>query len=145
GPTGMGMGTDPVTGRPNPGTPGGGPPISADDAAGPLPLRRLTISEFNNTVRDLIGADVPLIDQATGVSSDLEAFEHGYLKGSTVGSATDARTFSKLADAIAEKALTRLNTLLPQGCATPAAAAEESCAKKFIEEFGLRAFRRPLI
>jgi hypothetical protein len=137
-----GMGTDPVTGRPNP-APTPTTPPSVDDAAGPLPLRRLTISEFNNTVRDLVGADVPVIDQATGISSDVEAFEHGFLRGSSVGSANDARTLAQLADAIAEKALTRLDALMPQGCAAPAAAAEESCAKKFIDEFGLRAFRRP--
>ena len=118
--------------------------MSADDAAGPLPLRRLTINEYNNTIRDLIGTDAPAIDAPTGVSSDVEAFEHGFLKGSTVGSANDARLFSTLADAVAASAMARLGTLLPQGCATPAGTAEEACAKKFIEEFGLRAFRRPL-
>jgi hypothetical protein len=137
------------SGRPiPPGTPGNPPqpstPVTADDAAGPLPLRRLTINEYNNTVRDLLGADVPQIGANTGISSDVEAFEHGFLKGSGIGSANDARIFSTLSDSIATAASARLGTLLPQGCATPAATAEEGCAKKFIEEFGLRAFRRPL-
>jgi hypothetical protein len=145
-----GTGSDPGAGaRPNPtpgapGNPGPSTPVSSDDAAGPLPLRRLTINEYNNTIRDLIGADAPVIDASTGVSGDVEAFEHGFLKGSTVGSANDARLFSTLADAVAASAMARLGTLLPQGCATPNGTAEEGCAKKFIEEFGLRAFRRPL-
>jgi hypothetical protein len=138
-------GTGP-NGRPMPTIPGNTPPstpATADDSAGPLPLRRLTIAEFNNTVRDLVGQDAPAIDPSSGVSSDVYAFEHGFLKGATVGSANDARLFSKLSDDIATAAMGRLATLLPQGCATPAPAAEEGCAKKFIEEFGLRAFRRP--
>ena len=84
-------------GRPNPGPPGNPTPTTpatAEDTAGPLPLRRLTINEYNNTVRDLIGADMPGIDAQLGISADVEAFEHGFLKGSTVGSANDARLFS---------------------------------------------------
>jgi hypothetical protein len=114
------------------------------DGAGTLPLRRLTINEFNNTVRDLIGGAVPTINASSGFSGDQEVSTAGFLGGATVGSANDARQFMKLSDDIAAAALPRLSALMPQGCAAPAAAQEEGCAKKFIDEFGLRAFRRPL-
>jgi hypothetical protein len=120
------------------------PPVTAKDSAGLLPVRRLTLNEYNNTVRDLLGTDVQSIGASTALSADVEAFNHGFLKGATVGSANDARQFSKMADDIAAAAVPRLATLAPQGCAAPAAGAEEGCAKKFISEFGLRAFRRPL-
>ncbi len=133
---------DPMTGAPVAPPPA---PVTPDDAAGPLPLRRMTFNEYNNTVRDLIGMDAPAVGQAGGFSSDVEAFEHGFLNGATVGSSNDARLFSTLSDGIATVAMGRLATLMPQGCAAPAAGGEEACAKRFIEEFGLRAFRRPLL
>ena len=129
--------------RPPPTPPPPSTPVTADDNAGRLPLRRLTINEYNNTVRDLVGMDAPVITASTGVSQDIEAFEHGFLNGATVGSANDARLYSQIADSIATAAMTRLGSLMPQGCAAPAAGAEEGCAKKFIDDFGLRAFRRP--
>jgi hypothetical protein len=143
GPDGKPIAPGPNRPTPKPTDPPPGPPVTADDTAGPLPLRRLTINEFNNTVRDLLGQDVPVITDETGVSSDLEAFDHGFLRGSAVGSANDARLFSQLADGIAATAMGKMATLMPQGCAAPAGGAEEGCAKKFIDEFGLRAFRRP--
>jgi hypothetical protein len=115
-------------------------PSGKVDSAGPSPLRRLTINEFNNTVRDLLGADVPTINVETGISGDQEVSTAGYLGGSVVGSADDARKFMKLSDEIATAVLPRLASLLPQGCGV-----DQECAKKFIDEFGLRAFRRPLV
>ena len=47
---------------------------------------------------------------------------------------------TKLADA----AMADLGKLLPAGCAAPAADAEQGCITKWLQEFGLRAFRRPL-
>ena len=145
-----GGGTKPPSqsGPPKPGmsTPPGAPqaPVTAKDSAGPLPLRRLTLNEYNNTIRDLLLTDVTSIGASNGFSADVEAFSNGFLKGATVGSANDARQFLTLSDTIATAAAARLDALMPQGCAAPAAATEESCAKKFIDEFGLRAFRRPL-
>jgi hypothetical protein len=90
-------------------------PSGKVDSAGPSPLRRLTINEFNNTVRDLLGADVPTINVETGISGDQEVSTAGYLGGSVVGRADDARKFMKLSDEIATPVLARLASLLPQG------------------------------
>ena len=119
-------------------------PSGKINSAGPLPLRRLTINEYNNTLRDLLGADVPTIKVEGGFSGDQEVSSAGFLGGAVVGGADDARKFSKLADEIAAAVMPRLGQLMPQGCGSPTGAAEQDCAKKFIEEFGLRAFRRPL-
>jgi hypothetical protein len=127
----------------NPGT-GGTPPLPGLNQAGPAPLRRLTIAEFNNTVRDLLGADVPVITGEEGFASDTEAWTRGFMKGSTVGSSNDARLYLELADKISTAGMAHIATLAPQGCGAPAAAAEMDCAKQFIEKFGLRAYRRPL-
>jgi len=131
------------------GTVGGGsggvtPPVPGDDVAGPAPLRRLTIAEFNNTVRDLLGAETPVITSSDGFASDLEAYTRGFLQGATVGSANDARLYMTLSDKIATAVMPRLASLMPSGCAAPAASGEMACAKQFIEQFGLRAYRRPL-
>src|SRR5262245_57416433 len=69
------------------------PPLPGVDVAGPAPLRRLTTTEYNNTLRDLFGADVPVITKADGFSADVEAYQGGFLKGATVGSANDARLY----------------------------------------------------
>jgi hypothetical protein len=156
---GAGSSNDPAPGgpgRPGPSNPGGSggsggtstpppdkptmTPSGKVDSAGPSPLRRLTINEFNNTVRDLLGADVPTINVETGISGDQEVSSAGYLGGSVVGSADDARKFMKVSDEIATAVLPRLASLLPQNCGV-----DQECAKKFIDEFGLRAFRRPLV
>lgn len=119
-------------------------PLPGIDVAGPAPLRRLTIAEYNNTVRDLLGTDMPVIGPSDGFAADLQAWDKGFLRGATVGSSNDARLYLDFSDKISTAAMSHLATLLPQGCGTPAAAAEDGCAKKFIEQFGLRAYRRPL-
>ena len=130
----------------SPGNGGGGPSsgTNAQDSVGPKPVRRLTNTEYNNTIRDLLGIDAPVITADLGLASDLEAWERGFLEGATVGSANDARIFVELSEKIAAQVMPRIGELLPQGCASPAAGAEEGCAQQFIEQFGLRAFRRPL-
>jgi len=133
---GEGYGGDPGT--------GGTPPLPGSNQAGPAPLRRLTIAEFNNTVRDLLGADVPVITGEEGFSADTEAWTRGFMKGSTVGSSNDARLYLELADKISTAGMAHIATLAPQGCGAPAAAGETECAKQFISQFGLRAYRRPL-
>ena len=59
-------------------------------------------------------------------------------------SATTPAVPRPVGDAVATPPPPRLAMLLPQGCAAPAANAEEDCAQDIHQEFGLRAFRRPL-
>jgi hypothetical protein len=104
--------------------------------AAPVPLRRLTNEEYNNTVRDLLGdtsrpADAFPPDEAVG------GFENN-----TVSPVTQAlvERYMDAAEAIAARAVGRLDKLAP----CPAAETPAACARKLIDTFGRLAYRRPL-
>jgi Protein of unknown function (DUF1592)/Protein of unknown function (DUF1588)/Protein of unknown function (DUF1595)/Protein of unknown function (DUF1587)/Protein of unknown function (DUF1585) len=141
GPTGGGAGTTGSAGT------GGGsssmppaivgvtdPGIPADpQAAGPMPLRRLTHREYNNTVRDLLGVTT---NPADAFPLDLDA---GFLfHRAGLVSTLDASTLRDAAEALA-KGLD-IAKLLP--CSP--ASGEDACAQSFIQSFGAQAYRRPV-
>jgi Protein of unknown function (DUF1592)/Protein of unknown function (DUF1588)/Protein of unknown function (DUF1595)/Protein of unknown function (DUF1585)/Protein of unknown function (DUF1587) len=125
-----------------PSEPGFGPGAVVE-SAGPQQLRRLTIAEYNNTVRDLLGDGTAPAREGT-LSVDLPTAV-GFVSGARITTSVDASQFLDLSQKLSEGAAQRLAMLLPQGCAAPAANAEEGCARQFIKQFGLRAFRRPLV
>ncbi len=112
-------------------------PAECDVALTPgTPLRLLTRSEYNLTVRDLLGAtgnpsrDFPKEPLAVGLDND-----------ATLNRATPAHVERWLdaAEALAADAVThRRDALLP------CTGEHYSCAQQFIARTGLRAFRRPL-
>jgi Protein of unknown function (DUF1592)/Protein of unknown function (DUF1588)/Protein of unknown function (DUF1595)/Protein of unknown function (DUF1587) len=131
------IGTPPAT---TPGAPGAPGSPAAAAASGTLPaplLRRLTLSQYQNSVRDLLGVspDVSLLSsipplngmRAIGASSvalpprDVETFE-------TLAGTASAQVFG---DANLRQKLT--------GCD----ARQASCAEGFVASFGRRVFRRP--
>ena len=103
----------------------------------PPALRRLTHSQYNHTVRDLLGdftrpADqFPQEDYLNGFTNQIEGQSTSPLQ---------AESYAVAAERLASNAFLRgdVNNLLP--CQP----AEPGCADKFIRKFGLRAFRRPL-
>jgi len=99
----------------------------------------MTILEFKNTVRDLIGVDAASVP-TDGLPQDLESANSGFSTGANFSNGDDARAFMKIAESIGTMAASKLSTLLP----CTAASGEDACAKQFITQFGLRAFRRPL-
>jgi hypothetical protein len=99
-----------------------------------MPLRRLTRREFNNTVRDLLG-DASNPADAFPVDRDSEFL----FRRSGVVSAQDIATLTDAASATAAKVESKAAMLAP--CA---GGAEDGCARKFVTDFGLRAYRRPL-
>ena len=119
------------------GTGGAGDP----NAAGVLPLRRLTSREYLNTARDLLGdstlgaADVP------GESDDLSNNAFPFRQPNVIGT-LDAGNLQAAAEALATNIATKLSTVLP--CTPANAAAEAACATEFITTFGAKAYRRPL-
>jgi hypothetical protein len=146
------------TGRRNPGeTPGTGsgpgPATPANPAAGalddtqtipgPAPLRRLTLMEYQNTLRDLLGIEAAAVKTA-GFASDQDSKLSGYVRGPALTTGTDARALMASADSLAQLALGKLSSLLPCSPVPSAGAEQDACAERFITQFGLRAFRRPL-
>jgi hypothetical protein len=147
GPSGVGPTTGPE-GRPNPAQPGGPTPPSATppgtpaDSAGPYALRRLTLLEYQNTVRDLLGVTLTDTDRR-GFSAD-QVLQGGYGSGAAIVTSVDSRQFLDTSAKVAGAAVGDLGKLLPAGCAAPAADAEVGCIETFVQAFGLRAFRRPV-
>ena len=103
-------------------------------------LRRLTHSQYNNTVRDLIGdhsrpADrFPQEDFVNGFKNQLRTQGMPPLL---------AEMYSSTAERLALNAFRAgdVNGLIP---CKPASARDEKCRDRFVRSFGLRAFRRPL-
>lgn len=112
-------------------------PVGSGDplAAGPRPLLRLSRREYDNTVRDLLGdnsrpaAQFPL-DKEEGFT---------YRRAGLVG-VQDATLLRNAAETLALAAVPKLAQMYP----CEAGGTESACARKFIEGFGLRAYRRPL-
>ena len=133
-PIGAGTGAAGTTGA-GTGTAGSG---SGDpNAAGVMPMLRLTNREYNNTVRDLLG---DTSQPANQFASDRDpTFEFRRAGTVAVQDATLVRTAAEsLAAAAAAKLVSGM--LLPCDPAT----GEDACAQKFITAFGQRAFRRPV-
>jgi hypothetical protein len=147
-PTGTPMGgpgsPGPRPGPAGPGTPST-PPVTPGGAgacttreAFASPLRRLTRVEYNNTVRDLLGdrtapADRFPPDEVSG----------GFSNNAAVLGVSPllAEKYQEAAEALAAAAVKDLPALV--GCDF-AGAAEEGCARQFVQRFGRRAYRRPL-
>lgn len=106
------------------------PTICVPGVPGTSQIPRLTQSQYDNTVRDLLGVDSQassmLAPDTTG-SVDQRAWDGYQLAAESLA-----------AEVAADSSL--LNQLLP--CTLQEGGAD--CARQFIEEFGLRAFRRPL-
>ncbi len=102
------------------------------------PIRRLTRFEYNNTVRDLLGdttnpADVlPPEEEVAGFNNQAAALTTSDLL---------IEQYMKVAEDVSARAAQNLPELLP---CDPRLDGEDACASRFIEEFGRRAFRRPL-
>ena len=106
---------------------------------GSSPVRRLTNSEYENTVRDLLGGNVPQLPEQPSDAVLEGSFEND---AQSLGP-SDVRIarYETAAMSLGEHAVndaTARNRVLP--CAT----ADSDCGRQFVESFGKRAFRRPL-
>ncbi len=128
--------------------PGGGIDVGSGPLAGGTPsagyvvpatsLRRLTRREYDNTVRDLLGDTTApanaFADDPVGVT--------GYETPGSLG-ALEVEAFMQAAEALANGKPSQLVTLV--GCTPASGAEEEPCAVQFIQSFGEKAYRRPLL
>jgi hypothetical protein len=124
------------------GTGGATPPRPGDQPAS-APLLRLTVREYRNTIRDLLGEGSAVV--AGDFFVDYQG-SSGFHVGAAVVSAGDANQFLRASERLARTAIGNLPAFLPARCTpVPASAADQDgCAVRFIRDFGLRAFRRPL-
>jgi hypothetical protein len=107
---------------------------------GPSPIRRMTHAEYENTVRDLLG-------DATHPAADFGAEEEalGFNNNAIALTTSSALVEKQLAAAegIAARVTDRLASLAWYTCAQ-AIEGDDGCARRFIDAFGPRAWRRPL-
>src|SRR5690349_10701517 len=116
---------------------GGAATTPAGLSAGAQPLRRMTVVEYENTVRDLLGPAAPF---ASGLPTDSRG-DSGFPLAGSVGE-VDADKLGSAADRLAADAVSKgLPTLM--GC-NPDGGNETSCLHQFVQAFGRRAFRRAL-
>lgn len=104
----------------------------------PTPLRRLTRFEYDNSVRDLLGTTQTPSKDFPPDEVDPDGFGNNALILTVSGLHAEKYTYA--AEALAQEAVTKLESLLPCDPAT----GEESCAEAFAKSFGRRAFRRAL-
>src|SRR5262249_37600534 len=112
-------------------------------AAGPKPnqlVRRLTHSQYNNSVRDLLG-DYSRPAQRFAAEDYVDGFKN-QLRNQGM-SPLLVESYSAAAEKIALNAFRAgdVNGLIP---CKPASATDAKCRDQFVRLFGLRAFRRPL-
>jgi len=123
------------------GTPSLPPPTGTSaptaEAAGLMVLRRLTTREYNNTVADLLGDTT---HPAAVFPADSPS-NSGFIAPYEVGE-LHVQRYEEAAGNLADSALAANTLAVP--CANPTAATEASCARQFIQQFGRKAFRRPV-
>ena len=129
-------------------TPTGGDPSTGeplDECAqevldpGPGPLRRMTHTQYNNTVRDLFpGAAIPL--QTILVDPKVNGFENN--SDVQAPSALLIEQYQKAALAVTAAARAEPAGFLP--CTADGGADPVDCGHAFLRDFAARAFRRPL-
>jgi hypothetical protein len=139
-PPGTGGQTGPV--RP-PGPANEGPLPDLASVPGETRLRRLTLFEYNNTVRDLLG-DVSAPAQPEAGFNDDYATGTSFPRGAPLGRAAGLLPFMNAAEDLAAAAAQRLPSLLPCTPLPTEMAEQEACVARFILQFGRRAYRRPL-
>ncbi len=118
----------------------GAPVVPSPDAkvaegTGTMPLRRLGMAEYANTIASLFGAGI-----ATSVALPADPQGTSTYPFPTVVGGVERDAFEQAAAEIAGKVASQLSTLAP----CTAGGDERACAKQFVTSFGKRAFRRPV-
>jgi Protein of unknown function (DUF1592)/Protein of unknown function (DUF1588)/Protein of unknown function (DUF1587)/Protein of unknown function (DUF1585)/Protein of unknown function (DUF1595) len=105
-----------------------------------LSIRRLTHSQYNNTLRDLLGDQTRPAD-----GFPKEDFVHGFKNAAEAQGIPPllAEAYSDAAERAARGAFRGGDHQGLVSC-KPASATDAACAETFVREFGAKAFRRPL-
>jgi len=112
--------------------------MAAPDVPNLNRVRRLTHIEYDNTVRDLLGVDT---QPSSGFEADLA--QDGFTNNAAGQNVTPALTeqYVLAAESLSEAATANLPGFM--GC-EPVGDNEAACVQQFIQDFGKRAWRRPL-
>jgi hypothetical protein len=106
---------------------------------GTAPLRRLTNTEYDNTVRDLLGTDMAGLPEQPSDAVLEGSFENDAL--SLGPSDVRISRYETAAMMIGERVV---NDSVARARVLPCTTQDTACGREFVETFGKRAFRRPL-
>ena len=130
---------DPRGNAPAPSLP---PTVQAMFKPGPATLRRLTSTQYTNTIRDLLGADVTV---PGGFEPDTVLSGFASVGASlTTLSAGATEKFEAAAMNLAEQVVSDPARRGAAGELHARGPADDACARSFVTGFGRRAWRRPL-
>jgi hypothetical protein len=126
--------------RGEPGATQSAAPSAAQDV-NRVPIHRLNNTEYDNTVRDLLGVTST---PAKAFIEDEKAF--GFDDIASAFGMTDAQyeQYESAADALVEEAFANDSLRARVVTCTPTGAEATTCTRQIIADFGLRAWRRPL-
>lgn len=111
--------------------------LSCDELQGlPVPMRRLTKAQYENTIRDLFGGAVTPSDLFPESDTSHDFASHA--KANTMTTLGAEQTLAS-AEQVAIQVVSALDTHLP--CAPQA---DRACAEELVRSLGRRAFRRPV-
>jgi len=116
------------------------PPGTVTADVGSLQIHQLSIAEYNNTVRDLLGTTLrPATSFQANEAAGFDTLASAGIMNSRKVADYYAAAETLSADAFANPAL-RARVVTCQ----PASPADTACARQIIASFGLKAYRRPL-
>jgi len=120
-----------------------GPVITGTDTgAGNVGLARVTIRQLNNMYRDLLG-DTTAPANPNVISSDSLSDSTFFVGGSVAD--LDATGLLTISDTLATTAVQNLANLMPGQAIPTDTAGQAQWAQQFIQYFGRRAYRRPVL
>jgi hypothetical protein len=120
------------------------PLAAVPESAGILQMRRVTYSEYDNMLHDLLGDTTrPAEDPSHPWSADAQNV-NGFTSPNSAADQQIQNYFYNTAISVVEAAITAGRLPIPTGCATPAASAETMCATTFANTFGAQVYRRPV-
>jgi hypothetical protein len=139
GSNGASQGSGGLTSGPGPGA-GGPPVIEMGVDPGRVEIHRLNNTEYNNTVRDLLGTQSK--PAAKFLAEEGLSFDNTATALGMTSSQYDAY-FGAARDLMTEAAATPAELTRFMTC-MPAAKAGDTCAHQIVESFGFKIYRRPL-
>jgi hypothetical protein len=127
-----------------PGNGGGGGgstgPTADPGAPGRTPMRRLTITEYVNTIRDLLGEDASALVEGFPADGSTEGFDN---TAATLGAATSqVDVFERAAEALAARAVTP-GSPAHQRISVCSDWVDAACRRSVLQSFADKAWRRP--
>jgi hypothetical protein len=133
-------GHDATLGGSGNGVAGAGAGGIAPNAPGRTPMRRLTVTEYTYTLRDLLGEDVSTLVASFPADGRTEGFDN---VAASLGVATNQLdVFERVAEALATRAVTP-GSSARQRISVCSEWADAACRRKVLQAFADKAWRRP--